>query len=99
MNVDSPLMDQLVMEEQHDDKLRTSHEVLNRLQWDPKYASNRYEVGYQDRFEEELLWKPLEQWTKDKQAEDFVPMHRIHQFRELGTGQVIWDREKRVDRT
>ncbi|KAK4503769.1 hypothetical protein PRZ48_004684 [Zasmidium cellare] len=81
------------------DKFRTSQEVLNRLQWDTKHASNRYEVGYKDRFEKELLWKPLEEWTRDKQAEDFVPMHRIHRFREVGSAEVVWDREGRVDRT
>ncbi|KAF2163716.1 hypothetical protein M409DRAFT_25902 [Zasmidium cellare ATCC 36951] len=110
----SPLIDPLAEEEaknkqtaltstspaqEPSDKFRTSQEVLNRLQWDTKHASNRYEVGYKDRFETKLLWKPLEEWTKDKQAEDFVPIHRIHQFREVGSTEVIWDRDKRVDRT
>lgn len=110
----SPLIDPLAEEEaknkqialtstppaqEPSDKFRTSQEVLNRLQWDTKRASNRYEVGYKDRFETKLLWKPLEEWTKDKQAEDFVPIHRIHQFREVGSTEVIWDRDKRVDRT
>lgn len=81
------------------EKLRTSQEVLNRLQWDPKHASNRYEVGYKDRFEQELLWKPLEEWTKDKQSDEFVPMHRIYQFRDTTTKAIVWDRDERVDRT
>lgn len=81
------------------EKLRTSREVLNRLQWDTKHASNRFEIGYKDRFEKELMWKPLEQWTKDEQAEDFIPMHRIYRFREIASKRVIWDRDKRVDYT
>lgn len=80
-------------------KFRTSQEVLSRLNWDPKHASNRYEVGYEDRFEKALIWKPLEEWTKDQQAEEFVPLHRVRQVRETATAMIVWDRNKRIDRT
>lgn len=80
-------------------RIRTSREVLNRLQWDTKHASNRFEIGYKDRFEKDLMWKLLEDWTKDEQAEDFIPMHRIYRFREIISKRVVWDRDKRIDCT
>jgi uncharacterized protein (UPF0248 family) len=70
-------------------------QVLSRLRWDPAHRSLDYEVGYQDRFEEELMWVPLELWGKATEDEDFIPEHRIRVLRRVG-GSVVWDREGRV---
>jgi uncharacterized protein (UPF0248 family) len=65
------------------------------MRWDPAHRPFDYEVGYQDRFEEALMWVPLEQWGRATEEEDFIPEHRIRVFRRVG-GSVVWDREGRV---
>jgi uncharacterized protein (UPF0248 family) len=70
-------------------------QVLSRMRWDPAHRPFDYEVGYQDRFEEALMWVPLEQWGRATEEEDFIPEHRIRVFRRVG-GSVVWDREGRV---
>lgn len=59
---------------------RTAKKILDQLRWDPKYAGSRdYEVGYEDRFSDALLWLPIEQWVQTTEEEEFIPLHRIRQ--------------------
>lgn len=59
---------------------RTSKNILDQLRWDPKYAGARsYEVGYVDRFSDELIWLPIEDWVQTTEEEEFIPLHRIRQ--------------------
>lgn len=59
---------------------RTEKEAMDQLRWDPKYAVvGTYEVGYVDRFSEELMWLPIEDWEQTTEEEEFIPMHRIRQ--------------------
>lgn len=75
-------------------------QVLSRLRWDPAHKPFDYEVGYQDRFTEGLMWLPMEQWGRETEEEDFIPEHRTRVFRRVGRdgaeGTVVWDRERRV---
>ena len=42
---------------------------------------------------------PLEEWGgKETEEEEFIPLHRVRTLRKLEDGEVIWDREGRVDR-
>ncbi|KAJ6258333.1 hypothetical protein Dda_6373 [Drechslerella dactyloides] len=77
-------------------KLRPAHEVLHRIKWDPGYDSSSFVIGYEDRFRG-VLEMPVDNWRTEASDEEFVPMHRVVYFREKG-GEVVWDREKRVDR-
>lgn len=73
--------------------------ILDQLRWDPKYAGTRsYEVGYEDRFTAALLWLPIEDWVQTTEEEEFIPLHRIRQFRVTETKEVVWDRAKRMDK-
>ncbi|KAF3905627.1 hypothetical protein ABW21_db0202277 [Orbilia brochopaga] len=77
-------------------KLRPAHEVFHRIKWDPQYDSSSYLVGYEDRFRG-VLEIGVDKWRTEMSDEEFVPMHRVVYFKERG-GEVVWDREKRVDR-
>ena len=82
-------------------KFRPASAVLSRLRWDPAHTAYEYEVGYIDRFEG-LKWLDLEKWDKETEDEDFIPEHRIRVFRRkdfVGDEAVVWDRERRIDRT
>ncbi|KAK6338640.1 hypothetical protein TWF696_009451 [Orbilia brochopaga] len=79
-------------------KLRPAHEVLHRIKWDPKYDSASYLVGYEDRFRG-VLEIAVDKWRTEMSDEEFVPMHRVVYFRVKGVGgEVVWDRENRIDR-
>ncbi|KAK6525327.1 hypothetical protein TWF694_005470 [Orbilia ellipsospora] len=77
-------------------KLRPSHEVFNRIKWDGKYDASGYVVGYEDRFRG-VLEIGADKWKTEMTDEEFVPMHRVVYFKERKTGNVVWDREKRID--
>ena len=72
-------------------------DVLNRLRWDPNIDSSDYIVGYEDRFRgtKELS---LDSWKQESSEEDFIPQHRIVYFKRKSSGEVVWDRRKKVDR-
>ncbi|KAF3909976.1 hypothetical protein ABW20_dc0108024 [Dactylellina cionopaga] len=78
-------------------KLRPSIEVFNRIKWDNKYDAASYVIGYEDRFRG-VLEIGVDKWKTEMSDEEFVPMHRVVYFRDRKTGEVVWDREKRVDR-
>ncbi|KAK5679007.1 hypothetical protein LTS10_008662 [Elasticomyces elasticus] len=80
--------------------LRPFSQIQSRLRWDPAHLSTPYEVGYEDRFDKSnLIWRNLEQWAKATEDEDFVPESRVRTVRRVEDKYVVWDREKRVDRT
>ncbi|KAK4953098.1 hypothetical protein LTR10_008804 [Elasticomyces elasticus] len=80
--------------------LRPFSLIQSRLRWDPAHLSTPYEVGYEDRFDKSnLIWRSLEQWAKATEEEDFVPESRVRTVRRTEDKFVVWDREKRVDRT
>ncbi|EGX45488.1 hypothetical protein AOL_s00169g94 [Orbilia oligospora ATCC 24927] len=78
-------------------KLRPSHEVFNRLKWDSKYDASAYVIGYEDRFRG-VLEIGVDKWKTEMSDEEFVPMHRVVYFKERKTGEMLWDREKRIDK-
>ncbi|SMR41413.1 unnamed protein product [Zymoseptoria tritici ST99CH_1E4] len=80
-------------------RFRPDTSVISRLRYDPAHQDIEYEVGYQDRFLDDLVWKPLDDWQRATEEEDFVPSHRIRQIRRLWDGVVVWDREARFDMT
>ncbi|KAK4903146.1 hypothetical protein LTR27_000074 [Elasticomyces elasticus] len=80
--------------------LRPFSQIQSRLRWDPAHMSTSYEVGYEDRFDKSnLIWRNLEQWAKVTEDEEFVPESRVRTVRRVEDKFVVWDREKRVDRT
>ncbi|RVD89100.1 uncharacterized protein DFL_000121 [Arthrobotrys flagrans] len=78
-------------------KLRPSHEVFNRLKWDSKYDASAYVIGYEDRFRG-VLEIGVDKWKTEMSDEEFVPMHRVVYFKDRKTGEMLWDREKRIDK-
>ncbi|KAK2762277.1 hypothetical protein FQN54_001287 [Arachnomyces sp. PD_36] len=78
-------------------KLRPASDILNRITWDPSFDRTSFIVGYEDRFlgSKEL---PLGLWRTDLTDEEFIPQHRILYFKRKGSGEVVWDRNKRIDR-
>ncbi|QIW99490.1 hypothetical protein AMS68_005008 [Peltaster fructicola] len=79
-------------------KLRTAGQTLSRLRWDPAHRAQHYEVGYLDRFDG-LKWMLLEDWGRAVEEEDFIPEHRIQQYRRVDDGQIVWDRSRKIDLT
>lgn len=37
-------------------------------------------------------------WISDISEEEFIPQHRIKYFKRNSDGEIVWDREGRVDR-
>ena len=83
------------------DKLRTSHDVLNRLRFDTeKYNAAEILVGYLDRIQ-----GPMEMLASDFDTEGKdIAQHRIVYFRRATPDHapracdILWDRQGRVDR-
>jgi uncharacterized protein (UPF0248 family) len=77
-------------------KLRPAADILARLRWDPDLSAADYAVGYVDRF---LGTKEvgLASWKREQTDEEFIPLHRIVYFRDVRTGERVWDREARRD--
>ena len=79
------------------------HELLNRIKWDQDFGGAEFIIGYQDRFEENLVRIPLRQLHFDRDDHfDFeiiddagerhsVPLHRIREV--YRSGKLIWHRE------
>ncbi|KAM3425479.1 hypothetical protein BST61_g7425 [Cercospora zeina] len=79
-------------------RFRSASEAMQRLKWDPKHQAIEYEVGYVDRFDG-MMWKRLDQWQMHTEEDDFIPEHRIWIIRRVRGHTIVWDREKRIDRT
>lgn len=81
-------------------KFRTAHAAISRLRYDPRHSSVKCEVGYEDRFVDDLVWMPLEEWGgKAVEDENFIPEHRVRQLRVSKDKRVVWDRMNKVDLT
>lgn len=81
--------------------LRRASDILNRLRHDSKFNIDEYYIGYKDRFVEELMEMPARNWVKETTDEEFVPEGRIWYFKRKGDeeeGEIMWDREKKIDR-
>lgn len=61
-------------------------QIFDQTLRDPKYSSSSssnifYEVGYEDRFEDTLVWVPIEKWVQsieeEEEEEKFVPLYGI----------------------
>ncbi|KAF2211846.1 hypothetical protein CERZMDRAFT_98278 [Cercospora zeae-maydis SCOH1-5] len=79
-------------------RFRSASHAMRRLKWDPKHQAVEYEVGYVDRFDG-MMWKRLDHWQMHTEEEDFIPEHRIWIIRRVRGHTMVWDREKRTDRT
>ena len=73
--------------------LRPSKDVYNRILWDPTWDSSSVSIVYEDRFLG-LQEKPFDAFNKVE--EEWMPWHRVWYF--LQNGEIIWDRQKRIDR-
>ncbi|CAK3762278.1 Hypothetical predicted protein [Lecanosticta acicola] len=82
-------------------RFRFASEAMSRLCHDEKHMYRKYEIGYLDRFEKELLWKDLDKWVprKHSEADDFVPIHRVQKIRTTEDKSIIWDRANKTDNT
>lgn len=80
------------------DRFRSASQAMQRLKWDRKHQAIEYEIGYVDRFDG-MMWKRLDQWQTHTEEEDFIPEHRIWIIRRVRGHAMVWDREKRIDRT
>lgn len=75
-------------------------DVLNRLQWDPEFDVSEYTIGYLERFAG-IKEMPATDWISETTEEQWIPQHRIKYFKRVndsGDLEVVWDREKRIDR-
>jgi uncharacterized protein (UPF0248 family) len=76
-------------------KLRPAVDVLNRILHDTSLDTDDYTIGYLDRHAG-ILEMPVTKWKiKDATDEEFIPQSRIRYFKL--NGDVVWDREERVD--
>lgn len=54
-------------------------------------------IGYLERFDG-IKEMALSLWLDESTEEDFIPQHRIKYFKKAGTGEVVWDRDGRIDK-
>lgn len=75
--------------------MRTAAEVINRINWDPALDAADFLVVYLDRFTG-LEAIPL---TKLMELEDelAIPQHRIQQFCYKSVGNIVWEKQSRLD--
>lgn len=78
--------------------MRTARDAINRILHDPRMDAEEYVVGYLDRFEG-VLEMPLTAFDwKFRDADPdavSIPQHRIRYI--ARHGELVWDREQRVD--
>lgn len=41
---------------------------------------------------------PVSTWVRETTDEDFIPQHRIKYFKRNSDGEIVWDREGRIDK-
>ncbi|CAG8539067.1 24572_t:CDS:2 [Dentiscutata erythropus] len=71
-------------------RFKPAHEIYNRLMWD-KDQFGDFSIGYEDRF------LGIMETTREEFEEAEIPFHRIRYFKIISKGQIIWDRERRLD--
>ena len=75
--------------------LRTSLDIYNRIIWDGRLDAADFTIVYFDRFMGMQQCELVEFRSSDDEF-DHVPWHRVWQFRR--NGEVVWDRERRIDK-
>ncbi|KAI9717742.1 MAG: hypothetical protein M1812_004471 [Candelaria pacifica] len=78
-------------------KLRPAVDILNRLRWDPTVDESDYLVGYEDRFLG-IREIPLDRWKGEQTDDEFIPQHRIMHFKRKSDGEVVWEKERKLDK-
>ncbi len=72
-------------------------DVLDRIRWDHDMPCEDFVIGYLERFDG-IKEMALSLWLDESTEEDFIPQHRIKYFKKAGTGEVVWDRDGRIDK-
>lgn len=82
--------------------MQTIRQLLNRIRWDPRFRSGRFEIGYYDRRARQILTVPFADIAFPRDRPDMfvcygedgeqhqIPLHRVR--RVLRDGRVIWQR-------
>ncbi|CAG8631700.1 29588_t:CDS:2, partial [Racocetra persica] len=71
-------------------RLKPAHEIYNRLVWEKEQFGDFF-IGYEDRF------LGIMETTREEFEAAEIPFHRIRYFKIISNGQIIWDRERRLD--
>jgi len=78
------------------------HELINRIRWDPEFGKGDFELGFLDRFENEIVRVSLREvvfapgdhfffhYTDVRGVSHSVPVHRIRDV--YRNGERIWHR-------
>jgi len=83
------------------DRMRTSLDVIKRLQWDENLPKEFFTIGYIDRFKGiiEDPFTKFSHWGDLVNADDnidlAIPQHRIVYFKYKNTK--VWDKTQRLD--
>lgn len=81
--------------------LRPASDVLARLRYDPILSTNldQYVIGYLERFDGMCEIRVVD-WVRESTHEEFIPQHRIRYVvrRRQGDDELVWGRDKRVDK-
>lgn len=82
--------------------MRTSSDVIHRIQWDTVIDADAVSVGYLDRFEG-VIERPFTMfnWIDDPALADdthqiVIPQHRVQHFK-YKHNFVLWDKKTRID--
>jgi uncharacterized protein (UPF0248 family) len=67
------------------------------MRWDSGLDMENFTIGYLERFEG-IKEMPMSKWIRETSDEDFIPQHRIKYFKRSTDGEVVWDREGRIDK-
>jgi uncharacterized protein (UPF0248 family) len=79
------------------------HELLNRIHWDPEFGRGRFEIGYYDRLEKNIIRVPFKEVTQmpgnkfsfhvfdEDNIAHSIPMHRVREV--YKDGKLIWKRD------
>ena len=80
--------------------MKTIHELLSRIRWDPEFGRGEFVIGYYDRIADCIIRVPLRQvipadhfacqLTDDEGVLHMVPFHRIREV--YKDGVLIWQR-------
>ncbi|KIX07227.1 uncharacterized protein Z518_01880 [Rhinocladiella mackenziei CBS 650.93] len=81
-------------------KMRSAQDVLSRLQWDDQLDITKFTIGYLERFAG-IKEMQASTWISEFTEEEWIPQHRIKYFKRInenGNHEVVWDRDKRIDK-
>lgn len=80
-------------------KMRTASDIISRILWDPDLPTEKFTVGYLDRFVG-IIEKPFTAFSWEDIASVginvlAVPKHRIQYFK--FDGEIVWDKQNQLD--